>query len=241
VHVVHDLPHLVVESLFGLDDGLWGILARGGFAEANRVATARDSRRARLVTDVEFDELAAQNWAGHRVAKAATNAVTNRWQDGPDTPDGVRVRLRASDLRERDRRAGVRAERAGVRAAAAADSDADVDAGGNVARTADAREHLRRMGELADRLSDDTIQVAIDEVRRLSRVWQALPPGETLRLSWPYGAPALRDSRFTALRLYGAPALRDSGFTGLRLYGAPALRRSRFIVLRLLAGLAWAG
>jgi hypothetical protein len=27
------------------------------------------------------------------VAKAATNAVMNRWQDGPDTPDGVRARL----------------------------------------------------------------------------------------------------------------------------------------------------
>src|ERR1700722_18146873 len=106
VHVVHDLPHLVVESLFGLDDGLWGVLARGGFSEANRAAAARDSRRARLVTDVEFDELAAQNWSGHRVAKAATNAVTNRWQDGPDTPDGVRARLRASALRERDKRAG---------------------------------------------------------------------------------------------------------------------------------------
>ena len=32
VHVVHDLPHLVVESMFGIEDGLWGVLARGGFA-----------------------------------------------------------------------------------------------------------------------------------------------------------------------------------------------------------------
>ena len=36
VHVVHDLPHLVVESLFGIEDGLWGVLARGGFSAANR-------------------------------------------------------------------------------------------------------------------------------------------------------------------------------------------------------------
>ena len=76
--MIHDLPHLVVESIFGIDDGLWGILARGGFAQANRAATARNARRTMLVTDVEFDELAARNWSGHRVAKAAVNAVVNR-------------------------------------------------------------------------------------------------------------------------------------------------------------------
>ncbi|HXL92131.1 MAG TPA: hypothetical protein VN969_24590 [Streptosporangiaceae bacterium] len=158
VHVVHDLPHLVVESLFGLDDGLWGVLARGGFATANRAASARDSRRARLVTDVELDELAARNWAGHRVAKAATNAVTNRWQDGPDTPGG------AANLRERDKRASLPADE-------------------------DAREHLRRMGELADRLGDDAIQLAINEVQRLAGAWRALAPGESLRLQWPCSVP----------------------------------------------------
>ena len=92
VHAVHDLPHLVVESLFGIEDGLWGVLARGGFAAANRARTRR-GRRARLVTDVPLDELGAGNWRGHILAKAATNAVMNRWQDGPDTPDGVRARL----------------------------------------------------------------------------------------------------------------------------------------------------
>ena len=93
VHVVHDLPHLVVESLFGIEDGLWGVLARGGFAAANRARTRSRGRRARLVTDVPLDDLGARNWRGHIVAKAATNAVVNRWQDGPDTPDGVRARL----------------------------------------------------------------------------------------------------------------------------------------------------
>ena len=29
VHVIHDLPHLVVESVFGLGDGLWGSRASG--------------------------------------------------------------------------------------------------------------------------------------------------------------------------------------------------------------------
>ena len=38
VHVVHDLPHLVVESLFGIDDGLWGVLAQGGFSGASTTA-----------------------------------------------------------------------------------------------------------------------------------------------------------------------------------------------------------
>ena len=94
VHVVHDLPHLAVESAFGLDDGLWGLLAGGGFTAANRAATRRYARPARLVTDAPFDELAEQNWPGHQVAKSATNAVVNRWQDGPDTPQGVRRRMR---------------------------------------------------------------------------------------------------------------------------------------------------
>jgi hypothetical protein len=94
MHVVHDLPHLVVESMFGIEDGLWGVLARGGFAPANLARTRSHGRRARLVTDVALDDLGARNWRGHLVAKAATNAVANRWQDGPDTPDGVRARLR---------------------------------------------------------------------------------------------------------------------------------------------------
>jgi hypothetical protein len=95
LHAVHDLPHLVVESVFGLPDGLWGVLASGGFSAANRDRTRRYGRRARLVTDAPLDDLAQRNWPGHIVAKAATNAVMNRWQDGPDSPDGVRARLRA--------------------------------------------------------------------------------------------------------------------------------------------------
>jgi hypothetical protein len=104
VHVVHDLPHLVVESLFGIEDGLWGVLARGGFAAANLARTRSHGRRARLVTDVALDELGARNWRGHVVAKAATNAVVNRWQDGPDTPDGVRARLSPDDAADADYR-----------------------------------------------------------------------------------------------------------------------------------------
>jgi hypothetical protein len=82
-----------VESLFGIEDGLRGVLARGGFSAAGLARTRSHSRRVRLVTDVPLDDLAARNWRGHIVAKAATNAVMNRWRDGPDTPDGVRARL----------------------------------------------------------------------------------------------------------------------------------------------------
>ena len=69
------------------------MLARGGFAAANRARTRSRARRPRLVTDAPLDDLAASNWRGHILAKAATNAVMNRWQDGPDTPDGVWARL----------------------------------------------------------------------------------------------------------------------------------------------------
>lgn len=97
VHVIHDLPHLVVESVFGLPDGLWGTLAAGGFSNADPAATRAVGKRRgrlRLVTDAPLDELGAANWPAHMVAKAAVNSVLNRWGDGPDTPAGVRVRLR---------------------------------------------------------------------------------------------------------------------------------------------------
>jgi hypothetical protein len=45
VHVIHDLPHLVVESLFGIADGLWAELAAGSHAAAGHAASARDPRR----------------------------------------------------------------------------------------------------------------------------------------------------------------------------------------------------
>jgi hypothetical protein len=138
VHVIHDLPHLVVESAFGLDDGMWGTLA-AGVPWAPRPPKPRRHGRLRLVTDLE----------GVLVAKAAVNAVLNRWGDGPDTPSGVRARLRCS----------------GPGAA-----------------------------ELAGRLDDETIRLAAVGVRRLYRDWSALPPGSTLRLTWPLPASWLRHS-----------------------------------------------
>jgi hypothetical protein len=100
VRVIHDLPHLVVESVFGLDEGLWGTLATRQFPGL------------RLVADTPCDD--------HVVAKAAVSAVLNRWGDGPDTPAGVRARLRgagagARGLADRLTDEQVRVAAAGVR------------------------------------------------------------------------------------------------------------------------------
>jgi hypothetical protein len=147
VHVIHDLPHLVVESVFGLDDGLWGTLAAGGLSRPTRALTqvtqaprARRHGRLRLVADTPPDEHGT-------LSRAAASAVLNRWGDGPDTPPGVRARLRCS--------------------------------GSGAA-------------ELAGRLDDETIRIAAAGVRRLYREWSALPPGGTLRLTWPLHASWLR-------------------------------------------------
>ena len=96
VHVVHDLPHLAVESLFGIGDGLWAELAAGDHAAASQAATARDpgrQKRGRIVSGAAAG-VPATIWLtpGHRRAKTITNCVTNRWGDGPDTPAGVRDR-----------------------------------------------------------------------------------------------------------------------------------------------------
>jgi hypothetical protein len=45
IHVVHDLPHLVVESLFGITNRLWAELAAGDHTEAGHAAAARDPGR----------------------------------------------------------------------------------------------------------------------------------------------------------------------------------------------------
>jgi len=102
VHVIHDLPHLVVESLFGITDGLWAELAAGSHAAAGQAASARDPRRqkqGRIVSGAAASTR-TDEWLtpGHRRAKTITNCVTNRWGDGPDTPAGVRDRVaRAND------------------------------------------------------------------------------------------------------------------------------------------------
>lgn len=148
VHVLHDLPHLAVESLFGLDDGLWGELAAGSHAAASRAATARDPKRqksGRIVSGAAAGT-ATGEWltAGHRQAKTITNCVANRWGDGPDTPAGVRDRV--------------------------------------------ARQGSPAPADLLARVDDETIALAIQGVRDVMQRWLEVPPGGTLRLSWPLRA-----------------------------------------------------
>jgi hypothetical protein len=85
VHVISDLPYLVVESVFHLDDGRWSTLA------------APQYRALRLVTG---DDVPGSG-PGGRVVQAAAEAVVNRWGDGPDTPAGIRTRLSKGGLRAR--------------------------------------------------------------------------------------------------------------------------------------------
>jgi hypothetical protein len=145
IHVIHDLPHLVVESVFGITDGLWAELAAGLHAAASHAATARDPKRhkqGRIVSGAAAGVPASQ-WLtpGHRRAKTITNCVANRWGDGPDTPRGVRDR---------------------------------------VARAGDPA-----LADLLAQVDDATIATAIRGVRHLEQRWMAVPPGGTLRLSWP--------------------------------------------------------
>jgi hypothetical protein len=145
VHVIHDLPHLAVESLFGISDGLWAELAAGSHAAAGHAATARDPKRhkqGRIVSGAAAGA-PASHWLtpGHRRAKTITNCVANRWGEGPDTPAGVRDR---------------------------------------VARAVDPS-----LADLLARVDDATIAMAIRAVRQLEQRWLAVPPGGTLRLSWP--------------------------------------------------------
>jgi|SRR6185437_10976727 len=145
VHVVHDLPHLAVESEFGITDGLWAELAAGSHAESDRAASARDPKRqkqGRIVSGAAAG-IPTEQWLtpGHRRAKTITNCVTNHWGDGPDTPSGVRDRA--------------------------------------------ARQEDPAITQMIDQFDDETIARAIAGVRDLLLRWAQVPPGGTLRLSWP--------------------------------------------------------
>ena len=100
VHVVHDLPHLAVESVLAINDGLWAELQAGCHAAAARAVTARDPKRQKTgrIVSGAAEGVPTSRWLtdGHRRAKVLTNAVANRFCDGPDTPAGVRERVARS-------------------------------------------------------------------------------------------------------------------------------------------------
>ena len=95
VHVSHDLPHLVVESVFDLDDGLWGTLAAGGYVPASRAVTRRNAR-IRLVTDADRQ---TRSPSGTGRPTASPRRRSTRCSTGgataPTPRPGVRARLRA--------------------------------------------------------------------------------------------------------------------------------------------------
>ena len=78
LHVGHDLPHLVVESFLGLEDGLWGCLVAEGTYPG--------------LTD------------GHLVAKSVTNAISSALRHGPQTASGVRAHLDSFRRPDREKR-----------------------------------------------------------------------------------------------------------------------------------------
>ena len=86
VHVIYDLPHLVVESVFGLREGLWGTLAETGVVPVPRAASRRYGHL-RLVTDTPAHGLAGRCQPAHALSKDAVNAILNRWRAVPSGND----------------------------------------------------------------------------------------------------------------------------------------------------------
>jgi hypothetical protein len=95
IHVIYDLPHLAVESLFGITAGCGqtGCQVPRGSGPGGNGSRPKRQKQGRIVSGVAAGVPAGQ-WLthGHRRAKAITNCVVNRWGDGPDTPRGVRDR-----------------------------------------------------------------------------------------------------------------------------------------------------
>jgi len=59
INMNHDLPHLVIESAFGLEYGFWGLIDAGAFVGEIHASRARSDRRAR-------DGRLASSWSPRR-------------------------------------------------------------------------------------------------------------------------------------------------------------------------------
>lgn len=102
INMVHDLPHLTVESFFGLQFGFWGLIDAGAFAREIDASHARDAKRIKAgrsgvlmgrakqspLADEEVDALVAEHEEELIAAKALTNAFRG--------PGSIRDRLERS-------------------------------------------------------------------------------------------------------------------------------------------------
>jgi hypothetical protein len=102
INMVHDLPHLVVESFFELKFGFWGLIDAGAFAREIGASHARDPKRVKAgrsgvlmgrarqspLSGEAIDPLVAEHENELIAAKALTNAFR-----GPGGADAVRQRL----------------------------------------------------------------------------------------------------------------------------------------------------
>jgi hypothetical protein len=74
--IPHDLAHFATEAHFGIEDGFWGLLARG--ATFKRGTSQRPTRRGRA--------LIADNRSGLHAAEHLGNVHHTLWTDGKPTP-----------------------------------------------------------------------------------------------------------------------------------------------------------
>jgi len=102
INMVHDLPHLVVESAFGLEFGFWGLIDAGAFSREIEASHARDAKRSEAgrhgilmgraaqspLADEQLDPLVAEHEEELIAAKALTNAFRG--------PGDVREQLAAA-------------------------------------------------------------------------------------------------------------------------------------------------
>jgi hypothetical protein len=102
INMVHDLPHLIVESFFGLEFGFWGLIDAGAFSREIEASHARDAKRVKAgrsgvlmgrarqspLADEDIDPLVAEHEEELLAAKALTNAFRG--------PGSVRERLNRS-------------------------------------------------------------------------------------------------------------------------------------------------
>jgi hypothetical protein len=104
INMVHDLPHLIVESVLGLEFGFWGLIDSGAFAREILASHARESGRVKAgrsgvlmgrarqspLAAEEIDPLVARHEDELLAAKALTNAFRSQARQQPDE---IRSRL----------------------------------------------------------------------------------------------------------------------------------------------------